>query len=152
MTLQELEQAIDKHDLGAFRDEILRVAKPCYSFITKRATSPVSVDQSKVGGRPDLPIGCEWPRNSQGEPLLFLARLVGDDLASFAPQLASHHLSFFGEWEHEMMGRILCVPSTASTVQLDPPVGPSDWIPPLPRLALRASFALGSSDSKISNH
>lgn len=151
MTLQELELAIDKHDLGAFREEILRIAQPCYSFITKRATSPVAADHSKVGGRPDLPIGCEWPRNSQGEPLLFLARLVGDDLVNFAPQLAGYHLSFFGEWEHEMMGRVLCVPSTSPTIQYDSPVRPSGWIPPLTECEIEPTirYSLPNPDDEM---
>lgn len=56
-----------------FAEKIAATAKPVVRFSLKKET--VELWDSKVGGRPYLPEGMEYPQNAQGQPLSLLAQI-----------------------------------------------------------------------------
>jgi uncharacterized protein YwqG len=66
-------------ELGQRRSELEATARPFVKIISGEAgTLPVL--QSKIGGKPYLPKGLEYPTNSRGEALFFLAQLNFEDM------------------------------------------------------------------------
>jgi len=81
-----LSELIACYGLSGRRNEIERLAKPALLLGTGRAVeSGLTVGQTKIGGRPDLPRGLHWPRHSSGKPLAFLVQI---NLAEVPPNLA----------------------------------------------------------------
>jgi uncharacterized protein (TIGR02996 family) len=61
-------------------DQLLRLARPALTFKAARAAeTALAVGASKLGGRPDLPPGTNWPKWRK-EPLAFLAQFNLADL------------------------------------------------------------------------
>lgn len=119
---------IREFGLSAFENEILGVARPCLSITTSPATSPISPTDSKIGGTPELPPTDPWPLSPQGTPMLFLARIVGRDLARVHPHLASCHLLFFGDWDFNTGGRVIAIAEDAPAVPTMAPERPPGTI------------------------
>ncbi len=60
---------------GCF-DKIRWFLRPAINVILSPTDdADIRMGQSKVGGRPDLPAGAEWPINGDGDPLDFIAQL-----------------------------------------------------------------------------
>jgi hypothetical protein len=96
-TLQDLDDFIEREDLGAIAAILRERATPCFHlFPDSGATSP---GETRLGGVPDLPAGSSWPRGPDG-PLPFLAQLDLADVArrcGSSPLPAQGLLSFFNE-------------------------------------------------------
>lgn len=86
---------------------IVSLARPCIKLIPQKAGGKESpLGKSRVGGRPDLPPGVEWPR-WRDRPLSFLAQIELEALAGFpdAGVLPRHGLlSFFYDSLQETWG------------------------------------------------
>jgi hypothetical protein len=70
---RRLEQLIERFQLGAIADDILKLAEPCIALTLADPPDPrpdiwpePPIGASKVGGLPDLPPGWDWPANDQG--------------------------------------------------------------------------------------
>lgn len=98
MNREELIAKIHELGLTPFEEEILGVARPCLSFHTTVAASPIPATQSKLGGMPELPAGVDWPFSQPDVPMVFIGRIVGADLARIHPHLINHTILVFGDW------------------------------------------------------
>lgn len=77
-----LGEQIEHCELGDHREAIEATARPALLLQTcSTDEDELAPGRSKIGGRPDLPNGVEWPRHSSGKPLAFLAQI---DLAEAA--------------------------------------------------------------------
>lgn len=67
-----------------FRERLLQTKAP---FVRARAGKSGSLQlwQSKVGGNPYWPKGADWPSNSSGEELFFLAQINFAEVPTLAP-------------------------------------------------------------------
>lgn len=61
-------------ELEPFRQQFEATARP-YLKILPQPAGETALWQSKIGGIPYLPVSAEYPHNSKGEPLFFLAQL-----------------------------------------------------------------------------
>ncbi|MEO0480227.1 MAG: DUF1963 domain-containing protein [Planctomycetota bacterium] len=66
MLPQRLIDQIRSSSLRDLLDEIHAAARPAVGLSPIRATEPVPIGASKVGGDPDLPINVPWPRGQIG--------------------------------------------------------------------------------------
>lgn len=149
MNREHLISTIHELGLAAFKDEILRVSRPCLSITTSLAASPIPATESKIGGAPDLPPGVAWPiAEDDGTPMLFLARIVGRDLARIHPHLAEQDLLFFGDWEYNPVGKIISIPIGTHVVSTPSPERPDDRLPPLRECVAHTSEAVALPDDR----
>src|SRR5262249_3660385 len=75
-----LADMIDHFGFARRRAQIEALVEPALLLTTTEAKeSTVPLGASKVGGRPDLPAGANWPLHSSGKPLAFLGQI---DLAA----------------------------------------------------------------------
>ncbi len=103
MTSDELGRRLREQDLGRVAEPLLAVAAPTIGLAIEAVKeAKIPVGGSKIGGRPDLPVGVDWP--SWHEPMAFLGQI---NLAEVAPLdvegalPASGLLSFFYETDGE---------------------------------------------------
>jgi uncharacterized protein YwqG/predicted DNA-binding protein (MmcQ/YjbR family) len=76
-------ELLSSRGLSRRREEIEGASRPAMLLKTVKAIeSKMSVGQSKIGGRPDLPDGIEWPLFRDGKPLAFLAQINLGEVAS----------------------------------------------------------------------
>src|SRR3954471_4255316 len=76
-------ELLSSHGLARRRDEVEGLSRPAVLLKTGRAVeSKMGAGQTKIGGRPDLPDGVEWPRLTDGKPLAFLAQINLAETAS----------------------------------------------------------------------
>jgi uncharacterized protein YwqG len=61
----------EEEDVGAYVEGLVRLCVPSLKLIPKAS----SALKSRIGGRPDLPAGFEWPRSSTDESLGFVAQV-----------------------------------------------------------------------------
>ena len=93
-----LEDGAAKVGLGDKLPLLSQHAREAILIETKVAQTPLRLGQSRLAGRPDLPVGCAWPQD-KGVDLIFVAQI---NLAELPPgpardQLpARGHLYFFG--------------------------------------------------------
>ena len=66
-------------ELDNYTRQIESTVKP-YIKITAKPESDISPWQSKFGGVPYLPIGVQYPRSSNGQPLCLLAQINFDEI------------------------------------------------------------------------
>ena len=144
---------IQELGLSDFEDEILGVGRPCLSITTSPATRPISRTESKIGGMPELPPTAPWPQSEQGIPMLFLARIVGKDLARVHPHLAGCHLLFFGDWKFDTGGRVIAIAEDAPAVPTTAPERPPKAIPRLIECVahITEAISLPSADDEYEN-
>src|SRR5579859_6821471 len=77
-----LDRLIEIHDLKAHRKEIRKIVRPAILLRTKKSSeAKIPLGASKIGGRPDLPKGAEWPAYRDGKPLAFLAQIDLKEIA-----------------------------------------------------------------------
>lgn len=71
----ELAAFFSKHGLGRVADALAEAARPCVHVKTRGCDEDeIEVGASKMGGRPDLPAGFEWPEKD-GRRLQFLVQI-----------------------------------------------------------------------------
>jgi len=72
---QELKNEIRAAGLDHIEDEIVSLAKPAVQIIRERVEDEdsIPVGHSKMGGKPDLPVGTPWPHWGD-KPLTFIAQ------------------------------------------------------------------------------
>jgi uncharacterized protein YwqG len=94
----QLHNRLVRAGLGRVADDILRLTKPCIRLDCRRADDDVlPIGASKIGGKPDLPDGTDWPA-WQGRPMAFIAQVRLEDVADYDEEGALPHsglLSFF---------------------------------------------------------
>jgi hypothetical protein len=97
--LDDLEAFIEQNDLRVAAAILRQRALPCFNLIPDGSVPLTSIGLTRLGGRPDLPTGTDWPQGPDG-PLAFLAQF---DLADVAHRCgpsvlpAQGLLSFFSE-------------------------------------------------------
>jgi uncharacterized protein YwqG len=81
MTEAELRDAISRHSLDAYADEIMARAAPAFSMRAVQLAGGRDPEPgaSRFGGEPDMPPGAEWP-TKQGAPLAFLGQIRLSDV------------------------------------------------------------------------
>ncbi len=124
----------------AYYSLFARDAIPGIRMLTDAEAPPVSPGSSKLGGRPDLPVGMEWPC-ADGHALAFIAQV---NLAELAPHDHRHELPheglllFFLDLDDWESGRVLYTEAGAELEARDFPEALEEEL----RLAERAlSFA-----------
>jgi uncharacterized protein YwqG len=100
---QLLDRLIDHNEMQPDRAAIRGLARPALHLATRKvAEGKIGLGASKIGGRPDLPKGTEWPRYEDGQPLAFMGQINLADVAqkgSPFPNLPSSGLlSIFSVW------------------------------------------------------
>lgn len=104
---QSMNEQLIKAGLGRVAEEIESLALPSIKLIRETVNEDeIDLGTSKIGGRPDLPAGSNWPE-WQGMPLSFIAQINLSDLAPFIslPELpGSGLLSFFYDAEQRTWG------------------------------------------------
>ena len=99
----EVRAALAARELGALADTIAPAARPV--AIVDRTLFPREPEEfgtSRLGGRPDLPVGTKWPR-CHGYAQTFLGQLRPRDLPPELAELAAHDgtILFFAHIERE---------------------------------------------------
>jgi len=98
-----IDRLIELHGLQDSRNEIYQLSRRALLLRTKKTSeAKIPACSTKIGGRPDLPEGAEWPAFADGKPLAFLAQFdlseiarIGAPIQGF-PELG--HLTFFSAW------------------------------------------------------
>ncbi|MDO4657216.1 MAG: YwqG family protein [Kingella sp. (in: b-proteobacteria)] len=72
-----------------------RTLQPAVPFTLGDAHDRPHIWQSKVGGNPYLPLGADYPRNANGEPLTLLAQVNFAEMLPLPDFLSSGLLQFF---------------------------------------------------------
>jgi len=101
---------IAENGLARHRETILAMARPAFGIVCSpagRAEPPLA--GTRVGGRPDLEDGTEWPCHESGRPLVFVAQINLADLPTgvdAGPLPTAGLLSFFSAygWMEEDFG------------------------------------------------
>jgi predicted DNA-binding protein (MmcQ/YjbR family) len=71
-----LSELISHFGLSSWEREIRKLLRPALLLKTRPAKeSRLALGQTKIGGSPDHPGGCEWPTYRDGKPLAFLAQI-----------------------------------------------------------------------------
>ncbi len=145
-----LVERVREFDLEPYRDRLLALARPVLELndVTLVDETLFPPGCSKLGGRPALPRGAEWPRSDRG-PLKFFAQFDLADLHSTTggrPLPAAGLLSFFtyqNAPEDQHGGpRVIFTPPGGDLERLDPP---DDLDEDLGRPGPAATFTLRES-------
>jgi predicted DNA-binding protein (MmcQ/YjbR family) len=127
------------------RNEIESLAKPALLLGTAPAVeSRLALGRTKIGGRPDLPHGLDWPRHTSGKPLAFLAQI---NLADVPQSVASADLPrsgilyFFSVYGWQVAG--------AADPQLPPGDLAADWTQVLFYAGGRASLQRRATPAEV---
>ncbi len=103
MTEERLRRLLEEGGLGRVADDLIALARPSVRVYPRKAVEArMAVGASKIGGRPDLPDGVDWP--SWHEPMAFLAQFNLAEVAPFDREGAlpsTGLLSFFYETDGE---------------------------------------------------
>jgi len=84
ITMDELREGLISSGLGRVASDIAALAQVCVRFHTKPIDErKIPLGSSKLGGKPDLPDGVEWP-SWQGHALGFLGQLNLAEISGFA--------------------------------------------------------------------
>lgn len=63
-----------KKKVASYMDSLLRLARPALTFeLVRTPETKLAIGVTKLGGRPDLPLGTKWPKYRR-KPLAFLAQ------------------------------------------------------------------------------
>jgi len=81
-------------ELEKFRDKIESSIKP-YIAICAKKNEELALWQSKFGGLPYLPKGCEYPKGTQGNPLFLLAQINFEEFSCLEGFPQSGILQFY---------------------------------------------------------
>ena len=80
MQLSEVGAALERFELGAIKEQVLALCRPCaWVLLGEPGEGPSG--GSRVGGRPDAPPGTEWPLSPEGKPLAFVMQVALRDPA-----------------------------------------------------------------------
>lgn len=94
-----IEELLSSHRLQSHQAAIRKLQRPAMYLKTRMDDAASSaLGATRVGGRPDLPRGVDWPRFAEGKPLAFLGQVNLAEVAKAAPSfgLPKHGLlSFF---------------------------------------------------------
>lgn len=102
-----LGEALARHGLQRYADALLRHARQALPLRTVESEDYASPGNTRIGGRPDLPPGIDYP-STDGKPWRFYAQIDLADIASMQSWLPrSGRLYFFGEGQEEGDG--VCV-------------------------------------------
>ncbi|MFN0213747.1 MAG: YwqG family protein [Saprospiraceae bacterium] len=80
--------------LEPFRPQLLQT-RQAFVRVTSQKSSKTKPWESKVGGMPYMPKNLDWPRNTEGAPLFFLAQINFAETPSLAPFPSKGVLQFF---------------------------------------------------------
>ncbi len=146
----EVRAALEANGLGALADTIAPAARP--AMIVDRSLlerEPSELGTTRLGGRPDLPVGTKWPR-CHGYAQTFLAQLRLRDLPAEAAELNGQDgtVLFFahidrvdGSWNQPFSGECTTVVHARSGTRLRRASIPRHALrlrPALPRFDVRA--------------
>ncbi len=96
-----LGKALPRHGLQRYEDALLRHARQALRLRTVEPEDYASLGNSRIGGRPDLPPGIDYPA-TDGKPWRFYAQIDLAQIAPLQPWLPrSGRLYFFGEGQEE---------------------------------------------------
>ncbi len=102
-----MKEQLIKSGLGRIAEDIQSLALPSSRLIREAVSEDeIAVGASKIGGRPDLPVGLNWPE-WQAMPLSFIAQINLSDVAPhiLLPELLrTGLLSFFYDSEQRTWG------------------------------------------------
>jgi hypothetical protein len=114
----EVRAALEANGLAALADTLAPAARPALILDrTLLKAEPSELGTTRLGGRPDLPVGTKWPR-CRGYAQTFLAQLRPADLPAEAAELNGHDgtLLFFahidrvdGGWNQPFSGECATV-------------------------------------------
>ncbi len=148
----EVRAALEANGLGALADTIAPAARP--AMIVDRSLlerEPSELGTTRLGGRPDLPVGTKWPR-CHGYAQTFLAQLRLRDLPAEAAELNGQDgtVLFFahidrvdGSWNQPFSGECTTVVHARSGMRLRRASIPRHALrlrPALPRFDVRADL------------
>lgn len=107
-TFEEVEQYFQKFGLSKYYEMIKPQVRDRIDIDLNPADDDIMrIGQSKVGGKPDLPVKTEWPKTDDGVPLAFIAQINCEEAAAFdksglLPKTGL--ISFFYSAEQEAWG------------------------------------------------
>jgi uncharacterized protein YwqG len=98
-----IDQLIEMHNLTSRRSAIHKLARPAILLRTRESSeAKIPLGATKIGGRPDLQAGYEWPAYKDGKPLAFLAQLDLAEIAKLGTPIkglpTTGLLSLFSAW------------------------------------------------------
>ncbi len=131
-----LQRLIHEHGFSELEDYLMQHARPSIRVETQRVNdeSQIPVGMSKIGGRPDLPAGINWPVNDHtGQSLAFIAQFELQDVKPFDEENflpSSGMLYFFGCYNNNFGGKVLY--TNAAKADLKRIEFPEDIPPKLP--------------------
>lgn len=126
----EVREALTTAGYGTIADRVAGASRPVLMLDrVLLAREPRALGTTRLGGRPDLPVGTQWPR-CRGAQQAFLAQLRVRDLPSAARELRRHGgtLLFFMAVEGEDVwpgrcGAVIHAPTGAKLQRATPPRG-----------------------------
>ena len=76
MTKQQFIQKLSEISLDKYLSNFESVLRNTIRiYLSKQDESEISIGTSKFGGKPDLPVGAEWPTEDNSKPLAFIAQI-----------------------------------------------------------------------------
>jgi len=139
MTINEIREALSAAGLDRLADEAERLTLPAIRITAEMADeADIPIGASKIGGRPDLPVGVAWPERD-GRPLAFLAQFNLAEVAAYDVEHAlppTGMLYFFYDFTNERCGVHHEDRDSWRVMYFDGgpvPLSRSKWPAPLPR-------------------
>lgn len=79
--VKKLQHIIEEHQFGHATEYLMEHVRQGIRLSKQKLADYSQVCTSRIGGDPDLPSELEWPEDSEGRPMTFLAQLKLEDIA-----------------------------------------------------------------------